>query len=178
MENEHMRCQQQFNGENANAITSMRSAVYGHMPIRYTPLVTIGQSMRAVRLRVLGVSQKELAKRTGVAQDEISRYETGEREPGAAKLRQLRDGTGVPVDQWLGFAEAKPPSPGARASIDDVAKNLTDDADHKLVLDVARTALRRQTSASASPRADAPAPARPVPGKRRRGRSSGSAPAA
>lgn len=51
--------------------------------------------------RVRGVSQAELARRTGIAQPTISGYERGQHEPSLKTLKQLVEGTGLTLELRL-----------------------------------------------------------------------------
>lgn len=143
------------------------------MLARYTPAVTTAESFRAVR-ELLGLTQQQLSEKTGIPQDQISRWEN-DREPNAGSLRKLRDGTGIPADQWIGLEAARQPAPGSRPSIDDVAKHLTDEA-HAFLLKSARRFLSEKVAVEG--RTAAPAAGRSAKGTPRRGRSTGKAPAA
>lgn len=50
----------------------------------------------------LGLSQSDLAKRTGFQPSAISHFETGQRSPSIASLRILSDALGVATDYLLG----------------------------------------------------------------------------
>ena len=57
--------------------------------------------LREIR-RAKGVSQLRLAMDLNTSQNTISRYETGEREPGINELIKLADYFGVSVDYLIG----------------------------------------------------------------------------
>ena len=57
--------------------------------------------LREIR-RAKGVSQLKLAMDLNTSQNTISRYETGEREPGINELIKLADYFGVSVDYLIG----------------------------------------------------------------------------
>jgi DNA-binding XRE family transcriptional regulator len=67
---------------------------------------TFAERLRVLRLRV-GISQYELAKRSGVSGQAISRIEKGEREPGWSTVRKLARALGVPVGAF-DVAEEEP----------------------------------------------------------------------
>ena len=52
-----------------------------------------------------GWNQKEAAEKLGVSQANVSRWLSGEREPGLAALVQIAYGLGVTVDELLGRSE-------------------------------------------------------------------------
>ena len=59
-----------------------------------------GERLRRIRKERL-LTQVELSKRTGVAQDSISSLETGKREAHAGTLRKLAEALGVePTELW------------------------------------------------------------------------------
>ena len=62
--------------------------------------------MRITELRkAKGVSQIRLAMELNTTQNTISRYETGEREPGIAELIKIADYFGVSVDYLIGHTD-------------------------------------------------------------------------
>lgn len=62
--------------------------------------------MRIAELRkAKGVSQIRLAMELNTTQNTISRYETGEREPGIAELIKIADYFGVSVDYLIGHTD-------------------------------------------------------------------------
>ncbi|HVA42482.1 MAG TPA: helix-turn-helix transcriptional regulator [Acidimicrobiales bacterium] len=56
-----------------------------------------GELLRSARRRA-GLTQSELATRTGIAQSVISAYESGRREPSVAALRRLATALGTRVE--------------------------------------------------------------------------------
>lgn len=48
---------------------------------------------------LLGWSQNELSRRSGIPQSAISRYEAGEQEPGYSRLKRIADALGVSVQE-------------------------------------------------------------------------------
>lgn len=63
-------------------------------------VVAGGQAVRAARARA-GISQSELAERSGVPQPHISYIETGKVEPTGQTVRRLLDAAGVPPSALL-----------------------------------------------------------------------------
>lgn len=61
-----------------------------------------------------GLSQTDLAKKTGLQPSAVSHFETGERSPSFANLRRLADALSVSIDHLIG-RKAEPPSGGAVA---------------------------------------------------------------
>jgi DNA-binding XRE family transcriptional regulator len=61
----------------------------------------VGASIRAVR-ESAGFSQLELSRRSGVAQESLSRIETGHSDPRLGTLRRLAQGMGLSLNQLLG----------------------------------------------------------------------------
>lgn len=57
--------------------------------------------LRAMRDRQ-GLSQSDLAKKTGLQPSAISHFETGQRSPSFDNLRKLADALGVSIDHLLG----------------------------------------------------------------------------
>ena len=56
-----------------------------------------GELLRSARLRA-GISQTQLAARSGISQSVISAYESGRREPSVAALRRLATALGTRVE--------------------------------------------------------------------------------
>ena len=56
----------------------------------------LGSQLRGARRR-LGITQVELAERTGIAQSDISAYENGEGNPTAATLQRLANSLGIAI---------------------------------------------------------------------------------
>jgi len=61
-------------------------------------LAAIGRRLRQVR--GFEISQIDFARRLGISQSQLSKYERGKAAPTAQVLRRLKDGFGVSVD-WL-----------------------------------------------------------------------------
>lgn len=59
----------------------------------------VGRRIAAAR-KVRGMSQEELAERSGIAASAITRYETGDMMPGFARVAAIADALGVTTD-WL-----------------------------------------------------------------------------
>lgn len=68
-----------------------------------------GQRLKEVR-KQKGFTQKDLSKRLGVAQSTIANYETNERFPGEAALKEIADCLKVSVDYLLGMSELIQPA--------------------------------------------------------------------
>jgi len=66
----------------------------------------IKDEIREIRL-FLGLSQADLAQRTGLKPAAISHYETGEREPSMENLVKLCKGLGVSPDRLLKWKEKR-----------------------------------------------------------------------
>lgn len=66
------------------------------------PTVQISEAMKAARERA-GISQKELARRSGVAQANISRYEAGSCFPNLVSLLSLAEALDLSVDEFIGL---------------------------------------------------------------------------
>jgi DNA-binding XRE family transcriptional regulator len=60
----------------------------------------VGAKIRAVRKRA-NLSQLELSRRSGIAQESLSRIEKGLRDPRLGTLRRLAQGMGLSLDQLL-----------------------------------------------------------------------------
>ena len=62
--------------------------------------------MAGIRLRTLreslGLSQLELSRRSGIAQESLSRIETDRRDPRLGTLQRLARGLGLSLDQLMG----------------------------------------------------------------------------
>jgi DNA-binding XRE family transcriptional regulator len=66
-----------------------------------------GARLRTVR-EGLGLSQLELSRRSGIAQESLSRIETGRRDPRLGTLQRLARGLGLSLDQLMGRLSAAP----------------------------------------------------------------------
>ena len=60
-----------------------------------------GTRLRTVR-ESLGLSQLELSRRSGIAQESLSRIETGRRDPRLGMLQRLARGMGLSLEQLMG----------------------------------------------------------------------------
>lgn len=60
----------------------------------------VGARIRAVR-ESASLSQQELSRRSGIAQESSSRIETGRRDPRLGTLRRLAKGLGLSLDQFM-----------------------------------------------------------------------------
>jgi len=60
----------------------------------------LGARIRTVRERA-NLSQLELSRRSGIAQESLSRIETGRRDPRLGTLRRLSGGMGLSLEQFL-----------------------------------------------------------------------------
>jgi HTH-type transcriptional regulator, competence development regulator len=60
----------------------------------------VGARIRAVR-ESASLSQQELSRRSGIAQESLSRIETGRRDPRLGTLRRLAKGLGLSLDQLM-----------------------------------------------------------------------------
>lgn len=58
----------------------------------------LGKNLRAARQK-LGLTQEELAERSGVQAGEISRIEHGKRDPQVSTVERLAKGVGLPVSR-------------------------------------------------------------------------------
>ena len=77
-----------------------------HTDPRKTNSSTIG------RLRLeRGLTQRQLADKIGCQQKDVSRWEHGERNPGAASLVKLAAALGCTIDELLAPAPSDPPPP-------------------------------------------------------------------
>lgn len=61
----------------------------------------VGSRIRAARTRA-GLTQRELAKRLGVRQQQLSAWEVGRHVPRDARIDAISDVTGAPVEFLLG----------------------------------------------------------------------------
>lgn len=73
--------------------------------------VTAGALLRQARSRA-GLTQRELARRAGVAQSVVAAYESGTREPSLGTLAALVEATGISLSVDLGPAVPTAPPPG------------------------------------------------------------------
>ncbi len=66
-------------------------------------------ALRADRLRILreenGLSQRELARRCGMAVSIVSKYENGESDPSSTYLKLMAEQLGVSTDYLLGVSD-------------------------------------------------------------------------
>ena len=60
----------------------------------------VGARIRAAR-ESASLSQQELSRRSGIAQESLSRIETGRRDPRLGTLRRLAKGLGLSLDQLM-----------------------------------------------------------------------------
>ncbi len=60
----------------------------------------VGARLRTVR-ESLGLSQLEVSRRSGIAQESLSRIEMGRRDPRLGTLRRLARGMGLSLDQLM-----------------------------------------------------------------------------
>jgi DNA-binding XRE family transcriptional regulator len=72
-----------------------------------TERIVAGARLRAAR-EGLGLSQLELSRRSGIAQESLSRIETGRRDPRLGTLQRLARGMGLSLDQLMGRLSAAP----------------------------------------------------------------------
>jgi uncharacterized protein len=73
--------------------------------------VTAGALLRQARSRA-GLTQRELARRAGVAQSVVAAYESGTREPSLGTLAALVEAAGISLSIDLGPAVPPAPAPG------------------------------------------------------------------
>lgn len=87
-------------------------------------MVTLGEKVRMHRIR-LGLSQTELAARSGVKQGHISRIEQNQlRNVHVSTVIALAEGLDLPVDALLGSSEnGKPEKPRLR-DVDDLLRRM------------------------------------------------------
>jgi transcriptional regulator with XRE-family HTH domain len=84
----------------------------GNDPGGYWQMGLLGRSVQE-RREELGVGQADLAKRVGVTQQTISRWENGEIVPPPKRLTQLAAALDIDLDRLLGYAGYLPSSPAA-----------------------------------------------------------------
>ena len=86
--------------------------------LRKRPHVPFGQRLKALRLAA-GLTQSELAARTGITPSCLCLYEAGHAKPKAANrdrlLEGLGAGSGTPADHPVGTHRKRQPRPGAQA---------------------------------------------------------------
>jgi|SRR5215203_2359140 len=73
----------------------------------------LGPTLRRLREKVAGLTQAEVAARSGIAQSRLSRYENGKKLPDLITLDQLLTSYGVDLD---GFIRALKEAQGAPAT--------------------------------------------------------------
>ena len=76
-------------------------------PIGYTPGMDIGAMIEQAR-REAGLTQSELAERSGTSQATISAYESGHKDPSSATLVRLLAATGHRLDLTAGAVVRSP----------------------------------------------------------------------
>ena len=72
--------------------------------------MTIGESMRTARKKA-GLTQKQLAEKSGIPQPSISRIENDEHYPGLFTAIDLADALGITVDEYIGHSARKVSAP-------------------------------------------------------------------
>jgi transcriptional regulator with XRE-family HTH domain len=75
------------------------------MPAKLPDAAALGRAVQAIRAET-GLSQVQLAERTGLVQSWISHIEHGRRNPTWSNLVRLADGLGVGVAELAARAEA------------------------------------------------------------------------
>ena len=91
---------------------------------------TIGQKIKAAR-KALGLTQRELAQKTGYTESGISRIEKGEIDLGVSKVKAFADVLRVPVDYIVGdYFSAKTETP------EEIFERLDDDVRHELIAEM------------------------------------------
>lgn len=63
---------------------------------------TFGESIKIARKKA-GITQKELAQKTGLAEITIRQYETSKREPGMDKLEKIANALDIDIDTLVGW---------------------------------------------------------------------------
>ena len=63
--------------------------------------ITYGSVIKSARTKA-GLTQKELAKKTGLAEITIRQYETNKREPRTENLKKIASALNIPVNELLG----------------------------------------------------------------------------
>jgi transcriptional regulator with XRE-family HTH domain len=97
--------------------------------------------LREVRER-RGLSQTDLAKRTGLQPSAISHFETGKRAPSFDNLRKLADALGESIDYLLGRSDAPgTTTPEAERIFRDFGKMT--ESDQKALADMASALAKR-----------------------------------
>lgn len=72
--------------------------------------MTIGESMRAARKKA-GLTQKQLAEKSGITQPTISVIEQGKYCPRLLTTIDMADALGITVDEYIGHSVKKEPAP-------------------------------------------------------------------
>ena len=117
-------------------------------------------------MRSAGLTQAELARRSGLAESMVSRWLRGLNQPDVPNLRRVRPVLGVPMLElivaagYLSLEEAElrdEPEPPAPVQVGISTEGLT--ADQVRQLEGFATFLRAQNGAAAGPRAVEPVPA-------------------
>jgi transcriptional regulator with XRE-family HTH domain len=117
--------------------------VYGEYSGEYARAVAVGKHIRAVR-EGLHMTQEMLAAKTGVKQAHISKWENDRQNPSVRSAQKLADGTGVPVDVWLGRTTPR----DRRPSLDLLAAGMSAEDFADALMYVQRLAGRGTTARS------------------------------
>lgn len=78
----------------------------------------VGMNIKELREQE-GVSQKQLAEAVRLAQNTLSQFETGKREPDLSTTQRIADYFGVSVDYLLGRNDKKRPTPVTESGLSD-----------------------------------------------------------
>jgi len=98
--------------------------------MKSTPKKMLPEQLATLRERK-GLSQADLAKRTGLQVSAISHFEKGRRSPSAANLQRLADALDVSTDYLLGRAnDATPVGPAITKLIQDFAQMSANDQEN------------------------------------------------
>lgn len=101
----------QFNGSSpVQPMENQTMTQENQTPVQSSTDYSIGSEIAKAR-KILGLTQVELARRSGISRDSLNKYESGKHLPGARELRLLCDALGVsPNRLLLGSDEFNPPS--------------------------------------------------------------------
>jgi plasmid maintenance system antidote protein VapI len=153
-------------------VTHARTVTCGSIPIRYTAVVTIPEKLKAEMDR-LGMRPTRFAAFCGVPQPLMSKWLSGAQGLNLKNAAKVGKATGHPAEHFM----ATQPDPDVRIAIAAAVERLGDDAQRRRVLAYAERLADRRPSGAPAPR-HAPIAGQSGKGKRSRGRSNGSAPAA